>query len=380
MSDFKTIGVFPDFLTKIGIMMKILDFYILRTFGKPFIISLVFFTGLIIISNLFRRTGLLIERQIPPLIMFEYFLYQIPNILMLITPVAVLLACLFSLGSLAHDNEIIALSSSGINLYRIVLPIIFAAILISFLALGWNEFVIPEANQRLQMIKSQRLFGEGNISHKAENLSFRNDKGWFLTIRLFDKETMKGIEIKNRYLSGHPSLRIDAKKAKWINGEWLLEDGILRRFNQQGLLIEEKPFKKKKLQLWSPDEIWMISQAEKKKADDMSMKDLNAYIRLLARSGCKFNDKLVDLYLKISFPFANLIIALIGTSLALQKPKGNIAASFGLSILISFLYWEAIGVGRALGIAEKLPPLFSAWIAHIIFGITGVYLAVKARK
>ncbi len=361
-------------------MMKILNFYILRTFGKPFIISLIFFTGLIIISNLFRRTGLLLERQIPPLIMLEYFLYQIPNILMLITPVAVLLACLFSLGTLSHYNEIIALSSAGINLYRIVLPIIFAAILISFLALGWSEFVIPEANRRLQMIKSQKLFSEKDISRKAENLSLRNAQGWFLTIRLFDNETMKGIEIKDRYLSGQPSLRIDAKEAKWLNGEWLLQDGILRQFNQQGLIIKETPFKKKKLQLWSPDEIWMISQAEKKKSDDMNIKELNAYIKLLAKSGCKFNDKLVDLYLKISFPFANLIIALIGTSLALQKPKGNIAATFGLSILISFLYWETIGIGRALGMVEKLPPLFAAWIANIIFGITGAYLAVKARK
>lgn len=359
--------------------MKTLDFYIGRTFIKPFIMSLIFFTGLIIISNLFRQTGMLIEQQTSPLIMFEYFLYQIPNTLMLITPPAVLLACLFSLGTLAHYNEIIALISSGINLYRIILPVLFAALVISFLALGWNEFIVPEANRRVQMIKSEQIFQE-NISHKAENLSLRNAQGWFLTIRLFDKETMKGIEIKDRYPGGQPSLRIDAKEAKWLNGEWWLEDGIERRFNQQGLIIKEEQFKKKKLQLWSPDEIWMISQAEKKKSDDMSIRDLTAYIRLLAMSGCKFNDKLVDLYLKISFPFANLIIALIGTSLALQKPKGNLAASFGLSILVSFLFWAAIGVGRALGMAEKLPPLFSAWLANIVFGITGVYLAVKARK
>jgi lipopolysaccharide export system permease protein len=201
-----------------------------------------------------------------------------------------------------------------------------------------------------------------------------------VTIRSFDNETMKGIEIKDRYLNGQPSLRIDAQEAKWINGEWWLEEGILRRFNQQGLIIEERQFKKKNIQLWSPDEIWMISQAEEKKSDEMSIRDLSTYIRLLAMSGCKFNDKLVDLYLKISFPFANLIIALIGTSLALQRPKGNLAASFGLSILISFLYWEAIGIGRALGMAEKLPPLFSAWIANIVFGLTGVYLAFKAKK
>ncbi len=357
--------------------MRILSFYILRTFWKPFVISLIFFTGLIIITRLFSQTGLLLEKHLPPLIMIKYFLYQIPFILMLIIPVAVLLACLFSLGTFAYYNEIIAMKSSGVNLYRIILPILFASLLISFLAMGWNEFVVPEANQRWLKIKSQKIY-----SYKVENLSFRNDKGWFLTIKFFDKEKgiMKEITIKNRYPDGQPSQRIDAKEARWINGVWWFEEVILRKFNQQGLIIKEEFSKKKKIQMWSPDEIWMINQAENKESNEMNIKNLSAYIRLLQASGSKFNDKLVDLHLKISFPFASLIMALIGTSLALQKPKGGKAASFGISIFISFLYWEAIGIGRALGMAERLPPAFSAWIANVIFGIIGIYLTFKAKK
>lgn len=357
--------------------MRILSFYILRTFWKPFVMGLIFFTGLIIITHIFSRTGLLLENHLPPLIIIAYFLYQVPFTLILVTPIAVLLACLFSLGTLTHHNEIIAMKSSGVNLYRIILPILLAALLISFFSMGWNEFVVPEANQKQSKIKSQKTY-----STRVENLSFRNDKGWFLTIKLFDKEKgiMEEIAIRNRYPDGQPSLRIDAKKARWINGVWCFEEGILRKFNQQGLIIKEKKFNKKKIQMWSPEQIWMISQAEKKEANEMSIKDLSAYIRLLQASGSKFNDKLVDLHLKISFPFANLIMALIGTSLALQKPKGGKAASFGISILISFLYWVTIGIGRALGMAEKLPPDFSAWIANIIFGIVGIYLIFKSKK
>jgi len=323
----------------------------------------------------------LIENQLPPLIIMEYFLYQIPITVVLVTPVAVLLACLFSIGILAHHNEIIAMKSSGVNLYRIILPILLASLLISFLSFIWNEFVVPKANQRMLEIKSQKIYRE-NISYKVENLSFRNDKGWFLSINLFDKKKglMEGVVIKDRYSNGNPSMRIDAKKARWINDIWWFEEGILRKFSQQGLIIKEEQFKKKKIQMWSPEEIWMISQAQKKEADEMSIRDLSAYIKLLKVSGSKFNDKLVDLHLKISFPFANLIIALIGTSLALQRAKGGKVASFGISIIISFLYWETIGIGRALGMAEKLPPAFSAWIANIIFGIIGIYLAFRTKR
>ncbi|MEW6097180.1 MAG: LptF/LptG family permease [bacterium] len=361
--------------------MRILNFYILRAFWKPFVMSLIFFTGLIIITHLFRRTGLLIENHLPPLIIIEYFLYQVPFTLILVTPVAVLLACLFSLGTLAHHNEIIAMKSSGINLYRLILPILLSALVISFLSIGWNEFVVPEANKRWLKIKSQRIYRQ-NISYKIENLSFQSDKGWFVIIKLLDKEKglLEGIEIKDRYPDGSPSLRIDAKRAYWINDVWQFEEGICRKFNQQGLIVKEEQFKKKEIHMWSPQQIWMISQTQNQDSNEMSIKDLTTYIKLLQASGSKFNDKLVDLHLKISFPFANLIIALIGTSLALQRAKGGKAASFGVSILISFLYWEAIGIGRALGMAEKLPPAFSAWIANIIFGIIGIYLAFKAKK
>lgn len=357
--------------------MRILSFYILRAFGKSFLSAIIFFTGLIIINHLFRRTGLLIENQVPPLIMVKYFLYQVPFTIVLVTPIAVLLACLFTLGTLSYHNEIIAIKSSGVNLYRLILPIWTTALLISLLSFAWNELVVPEVNPKMLMIKLQK-----NISYQAENFSLRSDKGWFWRIKLFDKEKgiMEGIEIKSCSPEGYLSLRLDAKKAKWTDESWWLEEGILRQFNQQGLIIKEEKFKKKKIHMWSPDQIWMIRDVEKKESNEMSMKKLSAYIKLLQASGSKFNDKLVDLYLKVSFPLTNLIMALIGTSLSLQKPKGGRAASFGMSILISFFYWVAIGLGRALGMAEKLPPLFSAWIANIIFGLIGVYLAIKVKK
>lgn len=361
--------------------MRILSFYILRAFGKPFLMAIIFFTGLIIISHLFRQTGLLIGHQVPPLIMVKYFLYQVPFTMVLVTPIAVLLACLFAFGTLSYHNEIIAMKSSGVNLYRLIIPIWLTALLISLLSFIWNEFVVPEANQRLLNIKLQKI-NQQNISYQAENFSLRSDKGWFWRIKLFDKEKgiMEGVEIKARFPDGQLSIRIDAQKAKWIGNSWLLEEGILRQFNQQRLIIKEEKFKKKKIPMWSPDQIWMINNVEKKEADEMSMRELGAYIRLLQASGSKFNDKLVDLYLKVSFPLTNLIIALMGTGLSLQRPKGGRAASFGMSILISFFYWIAIGLGRALGMAEKLPPLFSAWIANIIFGLIGIYLAFKTKK
>ncbi|MEK7274421.1 MAG: LptF/LptG family permease, partial [Candidatus Desantisbacteria bacterium] len=220
------------------------------------------------------------------------------------------------------------------------------------------------------------------------NVSFRTTGNRFLNIgRLNNAGTrMEGVEVKEYRADNSISLRIDAQAAEWIDNQWLLSKGIERRFlssssfSSKGRIIFEQRFDKKKLDiLETPSEIQDIITAGKVRAEKMSMIDLWRNITLLKRSGNSIEDKLVDFYLKTSFPFASLIIALLGTSIALQSARGAIAAGFGISILVSFLYWESIGIGRSMGHAGVLPAMLAAWLANIIFGVAGIALLFRAK-
>ena len=82
-----------------------------------------------------------------------YYGYKIPLIIFQTIPVAVLLATIFTLGSLTKNSEITALKASGINLYQIITPVILAALFISLLTLFFNEYVIPHTNRQVEYIE-----------------------------------------------------------------------------------------------------------------------------------------------------------------------------------------------------------------------------------
>ena len=89
---------------------------------------------------------------------------------------------------------------------------------------------------------------------------------------------------------------------------------------------------------------------------------------------------LVELYLKISFPLANLIVVLIGVALALRNRRGGLAIAFGLSVFISFVYYALIRTGQALGHNGALPPMLAAWLGNLVFGLLALELFRRARR
>ncbi|MDI6781455.1 MAG: LptF/LptG family permease [bacterium] len=370
--------------------MKIFQQYIVNTFLKFFFSGLIFFTGIIMITDVFEIIPMISEKRIPVFTVMMYFGYRIPFVVFLIIPVAVLLATISCFSLLLRNSEITAMKASGVSLYKIISPVLTTAFFISILAMGINEFLVPLANTKAEYTRNIKMEGKQEDKN-SYNVSFRTTKNRFLNIGLINDTMtrMEAVEVKDYRADNSISLRIDAQTAEWINNHWWLFNGIERRFSSfsssfsslsDGRIVSEQRFDRKKLNiLETPDDIQNIIAAGKVRAEKMSMVDLWQNITLLKRSGNGVEDKLVDFYLKTSFPFASLIIALLGTSIALQSTKGAIAAGFGISILVSFLYWESIGIGRSMGHAGVLPAMLAAWLANIIFGMAGVFLLSRAR-
>ncbi|MFH1096740.1 MAG: LptF/LptG family permease [Candidatus Desantisbacteria bacterium] len=361
--------------------MKILHQYIMNTFLRFFFCGLIFFTGIILITDVFEIIPVLSEKKLSIFTGMIYFAYKIPFVAFLITPVAVLLATISCFSLLLRNSEITAMKASGISLYRIISPVLFVSFFISVLFMGVNEFLVPVANTRAEYIKKVRIEGTGE-DMRGYNISFRATGNRFLNVGMINDvgTGMDGVEIKDYQADNSISLRIDAREAKWMNNQWYLFNGVERRFTPDGLVVFEQRFNKKKLNIIeTPDEIQNIISAGKIKTENMNMLELWQNITLLKRSDNGVEDKLVDFYLKTAFPFASFIIALLGAAISLQNAKGATAAGFGLSIVVSFLYWESIGIGRALGYAGVLPAILAAWLANIIFSAVGIFLLRRAR-
>ncbi len=92
------------------------------------------------------------------------------------------------------------------------------------------------------------------------------------------------------------------------------------------------------------------------------------------------NKYLVEIYKKISIPFACIVFVLIGAPLGVMARKGNMGVAMSLSIGFFLLYWISLIGGEELSDRQFLSPFWAMWSANILVGLAGLYLTWRAVK
>lgn len=340
-------------------------------------------TGLIIIYltiDLFEKLRKFIGYNAEFSHIILYFSLKLPKIIFHITPVSILLSTLITLILLSRNNEIIAMKACGISIARLSLPILSLSLFISISLLIANLSFIPTANKRLRFVKEvviEKREEEGYL--KQNRIWFRSKDHTIYNIQLLDlaKEKMYGINI---YMLGKDfslSETIEAKELLYRDGKFVLLSGIRRRFFSDGI-VDIKHFEEEVIALDKK-----ISEFKQLKIDEeeITYPELKRYVKSLIRDGYKSDRYMVDLYGKISFPFVCVIISLIGIPFGLKEVRGKgIAIGIGTGIIIGFTYWIVYSLSISLGHSSLIPPLLSAWLANILFMITGSYLFLDVSQ
>lgn len=358
--------------------MKILNRYILKQFIRPFFYALLAFVGILLLANIFEYLRSLLKNNVPFFTAFKFFFYTTPPLVVQVIPIAVLLGVMFCLNQLAKNRELMIMKAVGLNIYRIVIPLLCSALIISLGVFALNELFIPPCAQKANMLKENEIEKSG-IRSLYENVSFRyGNQFFYIKVYNSQRKEMHVLQIIEQRLDKTVSLRIDAPLGNWKKYEneyeWTLFDGIARKFNPAGEIQSIETFQEKKLLIkYSPEDFKEINPEE------MSLLNLFNYIESLRESGYYPRDIFVDFYHKISFPFASFFITLAGIPFALRSKRSGMATGFGMSIVISFIYWVSMSLGLAWGKAGILPPLFAPFLPNLICLMLGTYLLQKTH-
>lgn len=134
--------------------MRILTRYLLRVHIAPFLFALTVLTGLLFINTVARRFDALAGKGLPRIIIIKALALSLPHILALTLPMAVLVAVLYAFSQLTAENEVSALKASGVNLMRILGPLIVAGVVVALAMVWFNDRVLPEMNHELKNLMS----------------------------------------------------------------------------------------------------------------------------------------------------------------------------------------------------------------------------------
>ncbi|MGD0916619.1 MAG: LPS export ABC transporter permease LptG [Thermodesulfobacteriota bacterium] len=359
---------------------RVLHRYLLRENLKFFSLSLSGLILIYVVVTFLQKMNLFIKYDAPQYLIFKYLLYKIPEVTFQWTlPYAVLLGALLTLSILSRNSEITAFKSGGISLYRITLPLFFVALLMSFFSFLGDEYLVPLTNQKVRYLLDVQVRKEEPSSFfKNYKIWYRSDHHIF-NIQLLDpaKKVLEGFTLYEFDDHFQCVQRIDAREARFIRGRWRFYQGAIREFDESGS-IRVTPFEETEFPL---KESWQSFQKTARSSEEMSYAELRTYIQKIQSSGYDATRYLVDLYAKLSHPFLNLIMVLIGIPFALKTGRsGGVALSIGTSVFIGFVYGVVYYISLSLGQSGVLPPLVAAWTPTMLFGLAGIFTLMSLRQ
>jgi len=133
--------------------MKILSRYLLREHRAPFLFAFGALTGLLVLNQLARQFGDLVGKGLPWSVIGRVFLLSVPFIIAMTVPMAVLVAVLHAFTRMGADNEVTALKASGVDLVRLVRPVLFASVVLAAVTFAFVDQVLPRTNHQLKNLE-----------------------------------------------------------------------------------------------------------------------------------------------------------------------------------------------------------------------------------
>ncbi|HMD39047.1 MAG TPA: LPS export ABC transporter permease LptF [Candidatus Acidoferrum sp.] len=361
-----------------GSFPRLIDLYLLRRFFFHFTVLMAAFIFLFEAFTFFELLDDIARHRVPFLIVVDYFRYLTPYLVYNLAPLAALVAVLVTLGVMSKNNEIVACKASGISLYRLAVPLLFAGLTLASAMIVLDETYLPYANQRQDALRNiikgrpaqtyarpQRwIFGENYKIYNYDLFDPAQNLFGGLSVVEIDPATFQ------------MRRRIFASRAHWLVPEkvWSLESGWVRDF-ADGTITRYDRFTVTSLpELSEPPSYF---NREVRQASQMSLGALRRYIDGLHAAGFDVANLTVQWHVKLAFPLIAPISMLLAIPFALLVGTRGAVGGVAVGVAIGIVYWTAVRLLEAMGGVGQLPPFLAAWSTDITFFFIGLYFFFK---
>lgn len=382
--------------------MKLLDKLIFKELIGPFVNGFLMFMMLVFAAgSLFQATEWIVQ-GIPTMIVLKLVLFSIPSLVTQVLPMAMLLAGLMGFGQLSANREVVAIFAAGVSFPRVVRVVLIMGALVSIVAYVWNDTVVPAASSAFWDLKVETFKHIGKedkpISRTIDSKDNKGvdefvsvNAGYDATNRVFRKVNI--LKFDNRpERRGEPLINIYCDRVRFLDDRGqnaTYEHGyyvIYLPDSKTGKIENSMPVTFDTLTLLPYGATVGKSFEEVLKSDvtdpnRKSFRDLQLEIQAARKAGEDVRGRMVDLYGKISLPFASFIFCVVGAALGCNTQRGaGKTVGFGVAIFIVFLYWVFYHASFVAGKNGGLPPIVASFLADIVGAVVGIILTIRVTN
>ncbi len=370
------LGSFSDVRLR---MARVIDSYVLRLFSSNLFLTLLICAAMFYLFTFFELLDDLFASQSSSGLLFEYFFFLAPHVVMLLVPISVLIATLVTFGLLEKTRQTVALKACGVSIYRIAVPVLALTLLVCSFLFVLQDYVLPYSNQKQDSLRhlikgrpAQTYYQPGRNWIFGKNNRLYNYNYFDTERRLFGELSIYEITPGNGQLLRHTH----ARRALWDadKGNWELRDGWRRELG-----LEKGGFARyQSLELSLPEAPDYFAQ-EVTESSKMTYLQLDRYVSELQQGGFEVDHLKTELYEKISFPLVSFVMVLLGIPFAFSIGRKGALHGVALGVFLGIVYWGAFGVFGVLGGSGLLSPLLAAWGPNLLFGSCSVVLFLNLR-
>ncbi len=374
----------PPLLVFLYTRASLLSRYILRAFLVPFAYCFLGFLAIWFIFDIMDNGKDFFDLDARPALVLQFYLVQIPEVIVLILPVTLLLAILYALGKMSKSNEIISMLTAGKSLPKVLMPIFFVGAYASLIALTLNYEWAPEAAARKEsvmttMADEQKGDFDGRFFvERAKHYRNRIDnRSWFVGRIPFDlgTEKLRNVEVHQFSADGKPLFVYLAGKADWnhLTGEWRFIGGKRYDYTDGDGGVETREFTNEIVSGWR-ETPWKI-YSESLEAEAMGAPGLGFHLRANRDQPAKLLAPYqTERHYRWAKPWSCFIIALVAAPCGIVFSRRGMMGGVAAAMLIFVVLMVSTEFFRAMGQGMRLPAFLGAWITNFALAAVGLLL------
>ena len=307
---------------------------------------------------------------------WRYISLRSPGIVAQFLPFSVLGAALFTLSTLNHNSEVIAMKASGLSAHQVMAPLIVASVIVAGISFGFNELVAAPATQTLDEWKKveygplpsdrgNRLniwVRDGDDLVNVEQVHGRGDMATLHNITVFDRSggTLGAIVSapsgvrhgKGWRIPGGTRFDVATGKLTRI-GPGIVANGV------------------------RPDQFTLASVD----AEGETFGGLYAAIHDLRDAGRPTKALEGSLWHKLAAPLSCILMPLLASVAAFGLARsGFLFVRAVIGMALGFAYFVADSFALAMGNLGAYPPFLAAWAPLLLFLLIGELVLLRTEE
>ena len=363
--------------------MTIFERYVFRQAGSALLIILLSLSSIVWVALALRQLNVVTSQGQDVWMLIKMTTLALPNLMAIIAPFSLLIACIHTLNRLNGDSELIVLTASGATIWRAAKPLMALALLVALsvgfvnhVGMPWSLKLLREYIVQVRANILTQVIQPGAFSSPEEGLTFH---------------------IREREPTGELlGLIVHDTRNKELNQSYLAERGIIVQRPPSNFMVMSKGHIVRRTDKDEPSQIIAfekyavdLDQFEKKMDEDgEDLKPRERYLSELMypeetsasykKSPGKFRAELHERFSNPLYPLAFALIALAAVGQARSTRQNRVQQVAIAAVLAAMLRLGGLALNNVVVLDQAVTPLLYALPLSAMLG--ALMLMERARR